>query len=114
MSSTILREGQIITSEHIITGDVYIEDGKIAEIAPSITRSADQEFDCRGLQIFPGMIDTHVHFRDAGLTHKGDATTESKAALAGGVTTICDMPNTIPQTLTVELVKQKQQLYADF
>lgn len=109
---TILRQGAIITGTTTSTGDVMIEDGKISQIASIIPQRADNEIDCTGKLIMPGMIDTHVHFRDPGFPAKGDALTESRAAVAGGVTTICDMPNTNPQTLTVALVKEKQALFA--
>lgn len=109
---TILRQGGIITGTNTTTGDILIEDGRISQIGPIIPSSADTEIDCTGKLIMPGMIDTHVHFRDPGFPAKGDAYTESRAAVAGGVTTICDMPNTNPQTLSVELVKEKQALFA--
>ena len=109
---TILRQGGIITGDNTTTGDVLIEDGKIAEVSSIISQRVDTEIDCTGKLIMPGMVDTHVHFRDPGFPAKGDALTESRAAVAGGVTTICDMPNTNPQTLTVERVKEKQALYA--
>lgn len=109
---TILRQGGIITGSTTSTGDVLIENSKISHIASIIPSPADTEIDCTGKLIMPGMIDTHVHFRDPGFPAKGDAYTESRAAVAGGVTTICDMPNTNPQTLTLDLVKEKQALFA--
>lgn len=112
MARTLLTSGTIITGTHSFTGDVLIEDGIITEVASSITSSADTTIDLSGKYLMPGMVDTHVHFREPGLTHKGDITTETQAAIAGGVTTVCDMPNTIPQVLTYDILKQKQQLYA--
>jgi dihydroorotase len=109
---TILRQGGIITGSTTTTGDICIEGGTIIEVSSIIPTRADVEIDCSGKLIMPGMIDTHVHFRDPGFPAKGDAYTESKAAVSGGVTTVCDMPNTNPQTLTVELVKKKQALFA--
>ena len=108
----LLKQGILVTSQEILIGDLLLEDSKIGHISSYLATSADLVVDCEGKLILPGMIDTHVHFRDPGLTHKGDCYTESKAALAGGVTTVCDMPNTIPQTTTYELVKAKQELYA--
>lgn len=112
-TTTLLKQGTIVTGEKTFTGDVLVNENKIAEIAPSISKSADLEINCEGKLVLPGMIDTHVHFRDPGFTHKADATSESIAALSGGVTTVCDMPNTNPQTLTVALVKEKQKLYSE-
>ncbi|MFZ4547985.1 MAG: dihydroorotase [Bacteroidales bacterium] len=69
--------------------------------------------DATGLLLFPGVIDCHVHFREPGVTHKGDISTESRAAVAGGVTSFFEMPNTQPQTVTLELLEQKMALAAD-
>lgn len=112
MARILLTSGTIITGSHSFTGDVLIEDGIISEVSGSISTSAETTLDLTGKYLLPGMIDTHVHFREPGLTHKGDITTETQAAIAGGVTTVCDMPNTIPQVLTYDILKQKQQLYA--
>ncbi len=110
--SILLKQGRIITSKDDFIGDILIQNGKIAKISKSVKGKADKTINCEGKIIFPGMVDTHVHFRDPGLTHKGDSYTESKAAIAGGVTTICDMPNTIPSTTSIKAVKEKQKLYA--
>ncbi len=108
----LLKQGTIVTSQHIFVGDLLIEDDKIAQVSDTISTFADTIIDCQNKIIMPGMVDTHVHFRDPGITHKGDCYTESMAALAGGVTTICDMPNTNPQTISYQAVKDKQELYA--
>lgn len=88
-----------------------IEDGKIAEISkkPSISQ-ADQNIDLKGALLLPGVIDAHVHFRDPGLTHKEDFSTGSMAAAGGGVTTICDMPNTLPLTDSMEAFNEKVRI----
>ena len=93
----LLKQGLLVSSQEALIGDLLLEDGKISQISSYLATSADLVIDCEEKLVLPGMIDTHVHFRDPGLTHKGDCYTESKAALAGGVTTVCDMPNTIPQ-----------------
>ena len=107
---TILRQGGIITGTNTTTGDILIEDGRISQIGPIIPSSADTEIDCTGKLIMPGMIDTHVHFRDPGFPAKGDAYTESRAAVAGGVTTICDMPNTNPQKSQASRGRRKNRI----
>ncbi len=112
MTKYLLKQGTLISATGRQVADLIIDNGKIAKIGSNLTALSAYEINCDGLLILPGMIDTHVHFRDPGLTHKADAATESLAALAGGVTTICDMPNTKPQTTTIPLVKEKQQLYA--
>ncbi|MCX7997035.1 MAG: dihydroorotase [Patescibacteria group bacterium] len=112
MQSILLKQGTVIGSSGRSVADVLIEGDTISRVAPSLSVRADREIDCEGKLIFPGMIDTHVHFRDPGLTAKGDALTESRAAVAGGVTTVCDMPNTVPNTTSLALVKQKQAIYA--
>ena len=71
------------------------------------TAPCDEIIDATGCYLLPGAIDEHVHFRDPGLTHKADITTESRAAAAGGVTSIMDMPNTNPQTTTLEALEEK-------
>ncbi|MEI6221306.1 MAG: dihydroorotase [bacterium] len=109
----LLKHGLLVMGHESFYGDVFIENGVIEEINSSISRVSDKEISCEGKFILPGMIDTHVHFRDPGFTQKGDALTESVAAISGGVTTICDMPNTKPQTTTVDLVLEKQVLYAN-
>jgi dihydroorotase len=115
----ILLEGAtIVTSEKEAQGSILIEDGKIADvfycdsedynfrIFKAKNAGADVE-DCSGLHIMAGGIDAHVHFREPGLTHKADMQTESLAALYGGVTSVMDMPNTNPATVTAEALKGK-------
>lgn len=112
MTTTLLRGGRIVLADKTITGDLLIEDGKISQISESISTKADTTIELEGKLVMAGAIDTHVHFREPGITHKGDAATESAAAVAGGVTTVCDMPNTVPQATTIEEVKNKQKLFA--
>lgn len=111
MAKTLLKNGTIVTASHSFIGELLIEDGSIAAIGPTVPSGAETVIDCTDKLIMPGMVDTHVHFREPGLTHKGDIDSETRAAVAGGVTTICDMPNTVPQTVSLAAVKEKQALY---
>lgn len=106
-NSTLVNEGRRFIS------DVFIKDRRIHRIAPAITRDADTLIDGTGLLMLPGVIDDQVHFRDPGLTHKGDIATESRAAVAGGVTSFMDMPNCDPPTLTQDLLGDKYGRAAD-
>ena len=109
----LIKNGRIVTSEKIIAGDIFIEDGKIKEIG-GINKSADETVDAKGKYILPGLIEVHGHMREPGLTHKEDVGTGTQAALAGGVTTIIDMPNTKPPTVTVDLLQEKiNKIYPD-
>lgn len=87
--------------------DVLIQDERIEKIAGSISANSDEVMDCQGLYLLPGCIDDQVHFREPGLTHKADIYTESRAAVAGGITSFMEMPNTVPNTLTQELLEMK-------
>ena len=102
----LIRNGKIVTSEKIINGDILIEDGKIKEIG-LINIKADETIDAKGKYILPGLIEVHGHMREPGLSHKEDVGTGTKAALSGGITTIIDMPNTKPPTVTVDLLQEK-------
>ncbi len=92
--------------------DVYVEDNRIACIGTGLSFAGVEEFDGRGKWLFPGVIDGQVHFREPGATHKGDLLTESMAAVAGGVTSFIDMPNTKPSVLDMETLNQKYDLAA--
>jgi len=107
MASILIKGGQIVNRGSITTADVYIKNGLIEQIEDEITRKADTEIDAEGKFVIPGIIDDQVHFREPGLTHKADLYTESRAAVAGGVTTFMEMPNTKPPTLTQELLEAK-------
>lgn len=111
--TTLIHGGIIVNEGMRRQADIIVEDDRIKEIIPEgisacSTDSFDVVLDASGCYVLPGVIDSHVHFRDPGLTHKGDMHTESLAALAGGVTTVFDMPNTKPQTTTVEALHEKQ------
>jgi dihydroorotase len=113
MSSYIIRNAQLVNENKIITADVLIKNNRIAQIAPLIeTAEAAIEIDGSGQYLLPGCIDDQVHFREPGLTHKGCIATEARAAVAGGVTSFMEMPNTIPNALTQELLEDKYQIAA--
>lgn len=86
--------------------DVSVEGGRIADLRPAARRTAERQ-----LMLLPGLIDAHVHFREPGLTHKADIATESRAAAAGGITTVLDMPNVLPTTTTPEALTEKHRLF---
>ena len=97
MKRTLIQNAVIVNEGRKVLGSVVIENEKIAEILvgeEKATAPCDEVIDASGCYLLPGAIDEHVHFRDPGLTHKADITTESHAAAAGGVTSIMDMPNT--------------------
>ena len=106
----------IVNEGEIFEGDVLVKDGKIEKIgkkADGSTISPSEgipQIDARGKYLLPGIIDDQVHFRDPGLTHKADIYTESKAAVAGGITSFMEMPNTIPNVLTQELLGDKYKM----
>lgn len=113
MDSIIIKNANIINEGRSKVMDVYIRKGRIERMDPDIsTKGAVQEIDASGLYLLPGVIDDQVHFREPGLTHKATIATESKAAVAGGVTSFMEMPNTKPPTLTLDLLEQKYQLAA--
>ena len=93
----IIRHGEIITPTDQYTANIYIKDGKIAASTnEELVGDASEVTDATGLYILPGLIDTHVHSRDGGATHKEDFFHSTQAAAAGGITTIFEMPNTNP------------------
>ena len=108
-SQTLIKNAKIVNEGSIIEGDILIENDIIREINTSISvKSSDVKvIDAEGNYVLPGAIDDQVHFREPGLTHKADIETESKAAVAGGITSFIEMPNTNPQTTTVEKLEEK-------
>ena len=109
MSSTLISNALLVNEGKIFLSDVLIEKGLISRIGQSLDVKVDHRIDAKRKYLFPGIIDDQVHFREPGLTHKADIYTESKAAVAGGITSFMEMPNTKPQTLTQELLEQKYQ-----
>ena len=111
MSQSILIKNSTIVNEgKSFVADVLLSDGLIEQIGNIAIESNYKVIDGTGKHLFPGIIDGQVHFRDPGLTHKGDLYTESKAAIAGGITSFIDMPNTVPNILTVENLREKYEI----
>ncbi|MCK0130366.1 dihydroorotase [Flavobacteriaceae bacterium F08102] len=109
---TLIKNATIVNEGSSFKGDVYIEDEYIVEVANSIERKADKIIDATGKYLLPGIIDDQVHFREPGLTHKATIATESRAAIAGGITSFIEMPNTIPQATTQEKLQAKFDIAA--
>lgn len=105
----IIRNANIVNEGKIFTSDVLLENGIISKIGSEIKAQNATEINAEGKYLMPGAIDDQVHFREPGLTHKGEIYTEAKAAVAGGITSYMEMPNTVPNTLTQELLEQKYQ-----
>lgn len=113
---TLIKNAWIVNEERSFIGSVMIDNDRIDAIIEGEdargTIPADIEVDATGCYLLPGIIDTHVHFREPGLTHKADMDTESRAAAAGGVTTVLDMPNVVPQTTDREHYQQRLEIAA--
>ncbi|HEY4325323.1 MAG TPA: dihydroorotase [Mucilaginibacter sp.] len=107
MSSILIKSATIVNENKQFIGDVLVKNGFIERIDPQIDAIADKEINAEGLHLFPGCIDDQVHFREPGLTHKATIYSESRAAVAGGITSFMEMPNTVPNTLTQELLEDK-------
>ena len=111
IKSTLIKNVKIVNEGKIFKGDIRIKQDKISLIAPSIPLTQDENVvDGDNKYLIPGLIDDQVHFREPGLTHKGDIYTESRAAVAGGITSFIEMPNTNPQTTTMEKIDQKLEI----
>ncbi len=115
MNSVLIRNAKIVNEGVIFEGDVLIEGDVIVEIAASISaKSANCKIiDAEGNYLIPGAIDDQVHFREPGLTHKGDIESESRAAVAGGITSFIEQPNTVPNAVTQEILEEKYQIAAE-
>jgi dihydroorotase len=113
MTNYVLKNAQIVNEGRIIASDLRIENGRIAKIATDINPTpGDIVLDVKGKHVFPGMIDDQVHFREPGLTHKATIASEARAAVAGGVTSFMEMPNTVPNALTQALLADKYAIAA--
>ncbi|RLD29736.1 MAG: dihydroorotase [Bacteroidetes bacterium] len=110
--TVLIKNAKIVNEGTIFNGDILIENEYIKEIAHSISaKSADVHvFDAENNYVLPGVIDDQVHFREPGLTHKANIETESKAAIAGGITSFIEMPNTIPQATSIEKLEEKFEI----
>ena len=106
---TLIKNISIVNEGQITVADLLIDNGLIHSIGELIDNNNVKVVDGTGKYLFPGIIDGQVHFRDPGLTHKGDLYTESKAAIAGGITSFIDMPNTFPNVLTMNILNEKYQ-----
>ncbi len=113
MSNYLIKNGSLVNEGKVFKGDILIENGIIAQISSSIEITDNVTvIDAKGNYVIPGMIDDQVHFREPGLTHKGDIASESRAAIAGGITSFIEQPNTVPNAVTQELLEQKYQIAA--
>ena len=109
----LIKNATIVNENNIFKGDVLIENEIIKKISPEITPPEGVEIiNAEGKYLIPGFIDDQVHFREPGLTHKANIATESKAAIAGGITTFIEMPNTVPQATTQDLLEDKFKIAA--
>lgn len=109
MNSILIKNAKIVNEGQIFEGDVLIENELIVEIASQISPKSSETniIDAEGNYLLPGVIDDQVHFREPGLTHKGDIESESRAAIAGGITSFIEQPNTVPNAITQELLEDK-------
>ncbi len=117
----LIKNASVVNEGHVFLADVIVKDGMINDIIRAQKTESDgpmpgtetcgfEVIDAEGKYLIPGIIDEHVHFREPGMTHKADMSTESRAAVAGGVTSFMDMPNTVPQTTTRQLLEEKSEL----
>src|SRR5690606_18393595 len=114
MKRILIKNARIVNEGSISEGDVLIEGEFISEIAPQISAKHPNTeiIDAEGSYLIPGAIDDQVHFREPGLTHKGDIASESAAAVAGGVTSYIEQPNTVPNAVTQTELAHKYELGA--
>lgn len=113
MNTTLIQNAQIVNENTVFTGDVLIENNLIKQISKKINPTENTTIiDAKGSYLIPGVIDDQVHFREPGLTQKANIATESKAAIAGGITSFIEMPNTVPQATTQELLEDKFKIAA--
>lgn len=114
VKTVLIKNAKIVNEGRIFEGDILIEGEFIKEVADSISAKTSDVMviDVEGSYVFPGVIDDQVHFREPGLTHKATIASESKAAIAGGITSFIEMPNTSPQTTTIEKLEEKFEIAA--
>ena len=111
MSTILIKNATIINENKREIGDVLINKNRIERIDQNINiNQRYNEIDAEGLYLIPGLIDDQVHFREPGLTHKGNIYSESMAAVAGGVTSFMEMPNTIPNAITIQELEKKYDI----
>lgn len=110
--SLLITNARMVNEGQVQEGDLLVVDGRIAQIGGAISAPGVEVLDAAGQVLMPGMIDDQVHFREPGVTHKADIATESRAAIAGGITSFMEMPNTKPQTVTLDALEAKFALAA--
>lgn len=110
MRSYLLKNGKLVNEGCITHADILVKGDRIEKIGTDLSNDSAEVLELNGSFVFPGVIDDQVHFREPGLTHKGDIASESRAALAGGVTSYMEQPNTNPQTVTIEKLEEKMAL----
>jgi dihydroorotase len=111
MSTILIVNGTLVNEGQIFESDIFIKDGLIERVGKDLSHiEADKIIDASGQHVIPGLIDDQVHFREPGLTHKAEIYTESRAAVAGGITSFMEMPNTVPNALTQELLQDKYDI----
>ena len=108
-----IKNCKIVNEGDIFEGDVLVKEGRFLKIGSDI-ESQGETIDAAGLFLFPGVIDDQVHFREPGLTERGNIKTESLSAVAGGTTSFMDMPNVIPPTLDLDLWREKIRIGVDY
>ena len=113
IDSILFKNIQLVRTNDTVVGDLLVRDGRISKIEPNITDSAELVINESGLTLMPGVIDSHVHFREPGATHKETIQSGSRAAVSGGVTTFFDMPNNTPATVTVDALNEKKARAAE-
>lgn len=113
MASLLIKNARLVNEGQIQERDVWVKEDRIHQIGTDLSPQVDEVIDAQGHYLLPGVIDDQVHFREPGLTHKADLSTESRAAAAGGITSYMEMPNTKPQTLTQELLQAKYDRAAE-
>ena len=113
MPQTLIKNARIVNRNTIVHGDLLITNNLITKIGSNLSAPDNAKIiDANGSYLIPGAIDDQVHFREPGLTHKGDIASESRAAIAGGITSFIEQPNTVPNAVTQEILEQKYQLAA--
>ncbi|MGB5653888.1 MAG: dihydroorotase [Robiginitalea sp.] len=112
MKKTLLKNARMVSEGEITEGDLLIDGDRISRIDKNLTDATARVIDLEGNFLLPGLIDDQVHFREPGLTHKGDIASESRAAVAGGITSFMEQPNTVPQTTTLKKLEEKFEMGA--
>ncbi|MDT7829187.1 dihydroorotase [Pricia sp. S334] len=112
MKKTLLKNANIVNENSVFESDMLLQGERITKIATDISDDHATVIDLNGKHLLPGIIDDQVHFREPGLTHKGDIASESRAAIAGGITSYMEQPNTVPQTTTIKKLEKKFELGA--